>query len=317
MRLPPIGETAEDELATELVAQVMRQMSQSLRGTKNRIVMRGGTAAKIGYGLPRPSRDIDIDLVGDEDPWTTLQQAAQQTGLTALAQPDRRRALKGALLLTDEIAGTVRIEVDIRRIRSAPDEQALTDGSQTEYRNGVLMYRAPTLVAQKFAMITLPEHRLRAKDRYDIAWWLTEKIEHVAPSHRITLDEQLRESPALQAGWDRNHRTDRILRGVDPDVIQTVLTATLDRDPAVLQRRWPDGNLILDVDAGPATSLTWCCNNEHADELPIAEFRNDQELERFMRRLDLWQPKDVPEQLKELTLERQRAIDATKSHDRG
>lgn len=316
VRLPPVAETPGQRLSTELVADLMRQVARTLRDTSKRIVMRGGTAAKIGHGLPRPSSDIDIDVVGDLDPWSTLQEAADQSGLIALTEPQRRRALKGALLLTDPRSGAVRVEVDMRRIRETVDEAAILAGSLAEYRNGVFMYAAPTLVRQKFEMTHLPAHRLRAKDRYDIAWWLTEHTEHVPPALRIALDRALRASPALREGWDENHRGDDILRVIEPDTVHTVLTNALDHDPAVLQDRWPEGSLTLHIDEGPATRLTWSCGNDIRDETFVASFDNDQGLERFMRAFGLWQPDDVPELLKEITLERQRAIEATMSRQR-
>ncbi len=306
--LPAVREQPEQQLATDLVASVMREVNRSLHSTDHRIVMRGGTAAKIGYGLTRPSQDIDIDIVGDVDIWTTLRQAAEDLNITAIAEPRRRHALKGTITILSEPFGPLTAAIDIRRIHDRQTAEDILERTAVETRSEILMYRAESLVTQKFALIELPDHRLRAKDRYDIAWWLTEHMEAVSPQQRIRLSETLRQRPELRDRWDHDHRRHDDLNTLNPDVVHQAITSTLARDPAVLHARWPDGHLRLDLTATSHTSLAWVHGDQQQNIQPIAELSGNHQLEQFMTAYGIWQPADVPARLREIALERQRAI---------
>lgn len=306
--LPPVRELPEQQLATDLVASVMRQVNRSLRDTEHRIIMRGGTAAKIGHGLSRPSQDIDVDVVGDVDIWATLRQAAEDLGIIAIAEPHRRHALKGAITIHSDQFGPLSSAIDIRRIRDSQAAQDIVDHSTAETRSEILMYRAESLVVQKFALIDLPDHRLRAKDRYDIAWWLTEHMDAVPPQQRIRLDDIIRQRPQLRNRWDRDHQRHDDLNTLNPDIIHQAIISTLDRDPAVLHTRWPDGHLRLDLSATSHTGLAWVYGDQQQNIQPIAELSGNHQLEQFMTAYGIWQPAEVPARLREIAHKRQRAI---------
>ena len=298
--LPAIADEPEEELATALIEQLMRRATANLHHTDNRIVLRGGTAAKIGFGLTRPSNDMDIDLLGDLDPWRTLQDAAEQTGLVALAEPARRRTLKGQLKLTDRHAGTVHVEIDIRRTRSTREE---LEGA-THERRGVLMYRAPMLFAQELEMLDLPASRVRAKDRYDLAWWLNQHIDQIDKPQRVALARRLAERPDLIAAWNENQQRDGVMKRADANTVQTIMRGELDLDPAVLEDHLPNGDVDIWVYSGGGSMVQWNCNNDAKDTIRLASFENDRDLETFMRRVKLWTEKEIPERLKELSIER-------------
>ena len=304
--LPPIDAGPDEDAWQERIADVLRELDGGRVRSAPRIILRGGTAARLGHGLTRPSRDIDADLTEPLDVWALLHAAAARAGLAALAEPRRGRGQKGQLTLTDPaIARAAIVEVDLRILR---DPRTLaTIGACTERRNGIWMYTAAELARQKIEMATESGRRRRAKDRYDIAWWLRNHVEHVAPEQRLALDTALERDPMLANAWDNDHRRDRIMRRIDSEAVHDALTTALERDPAVLQRRWPEGQLQIRVAMRGGADLTWRCRPQDETTLPIATFNHDRDLEQFMVRMRLWSPEEVPELLQELTLERQRA----------
>ena len=99
--LPAIREEPEERAWEERIGDLLREADRGAVPGALRLVLRGGTAAKIGHGLNRPSKDIDGDMTGPGDGWALLCEAAQSAGLTALAKPERRRAQKGRLVLSE------------------------------------------------------------------------------------------------------------------------------------------------------------------------------------------------------------------------
>ena len=249
--------------------------------------------AQLGHGIARPSRDIDVDVTGDGDPWERLAAAARQAGLHAMAEPSAKHRLKGTLTLADDAIGTTRIEVDIRPIREAEAIARLDDPAVTETRQGIRMYTARELAAQKITMVT-ERLRLRGRDRYDIAWWLRQRPDAVAPAHRIALDRALRADPEIRTAWDANHREDEILRRVRPEAVHDALNAALDGDPHVLFARHPEGEIELMIDSVGGASVEWTPAPGDPRTRTLAELDTDQELEHFMVSRGLWAPSDAP-----------------------
>ena len=68
--------------------------------------------------------------------------------------------------------------------------------------------------------------------------------------------------------WDNDHRTDRIMHRIKNTDVNDALMAALDRDPLVLQQRWPEGHLqigigvkagaTLELDPGGWTGIVTC-----------------------------------------------------------
>ena len=314
--LPEIREDHDEQAWTERIADLLREIDRALTGQRGRLILRGGTAAKLGHGLPRPSRDIDADIAGELDVWETFQQGAAQAGMIALAKPDRKRRLKGALVLTDPEVGSTTVQVDMRVLRDPHTLRGIDDGAITEKRNGIRMYKPEQLAQQKFEMATEPGRRRRGKDRYDIAWWLRTRVECVNHAQRVALDQALRFNHDLKRRWDESHARDPVMSRISPDTVHDALMLVLDCDPVVLQHRWPQGQLTVDIKLAAGATLWWGRETERPRTDAIADFATDHELETFMIRMGIWDRSEVPKRLQELNMERQNAIAMAQARSR-
>ena len=294
--LPAIAATGDEETWERRIGDMLTRLDDADQRKQPRIILRGGTAARLGHGLSRPSADIDADATEALDIWALLTQAAQRAGLIAMATPARRSTTKGRLTLSDpRIATPKSIDIDVRIVR---DPEVLASiGKLTERRNGIWMYTARELARQKIEMATEPGRRRRAKDRYDIAWWLHNGIEHIAPELRTELDRALRADALIAVQWDTQHRRSEMLNRIESTVVHDALMTALDRDPAVLKERWPDGRLTMSVHAKNPTEVTWQREPPKPSQLAIGSFTNDDELASFMLRMGLRSERDTPKLL--------------------
>lgn len=294
LNLPRIQDDAQGQTWNEHLADLMREVTRTLRTTQNRIVLRGGTAAKMGHDLPRPSRDLDIDVVGDVDVWEELRDAAKTLGITTLAKPERRSTQKGELMLSHPEAGTITVGIDIRTIRNPEAVKAILENKTANQQRGVFMYRPEILIEQKAMMACDTGVRRRAKDRYDLAWWLTTYPEHASTRARIELDRSMRSDPKLRQSWDQTHEIDPILRDTSAQTIHSVLETALQRDPVVLMARDPQGRLTARKNDQGDIELAW----KHGDhKAPIGTFADLPGIEQHMIKYKAWSPEDAHTEL--------------------
>ena len=297
--LPEIDAEPAQRIWEERIGDLLREVRHE------GFILRGGTAARLGHGLTRPSQDIDADLTQPRAVWSMLENGASRAGMIAVGQPEGKSALKGRLMLTDKRIGmSTTIGVDIRIIR----EREILDSvdSLTEHRNGILMYSAGELARQKVEMAIEPGRRRRAKDRYDITWWLHNHIEHVRPGLRAELDEALREDRSLRSRWEADHARNATMRRVNAASVRDALVTALDRDPAALERRWPLGGMEIHTHARTGATIGWRTQPQDGALRPIATCDSDAEVAQFMRQMQLLDPREIPELLKQLTQERAR-----------
>ena len=316
--VPEIPSTAKEEATADLIGRVMRVLADQgdQRDAPFIAVMRGGTAAKLAYGLTRPSKDINLDIVsgtGTINVWQLIEEAAERAGLLAMAEPDRGSRSKGKLQLSDRRTPSLTIDVDAQRVHDRSRAAAITEGRITTRRNGILTYRPDVLAKQKLALAGLPEARLRAKDRYDIAWWLTHQIGSVPPGLRIDLDQTLRDGPGIRIEWDRKHERDPITQRIEPATVHDTLASALDHDPAVLVAREPGSSLELHVGRNAGGVLRWMRAPDDPEPRVLGRFANDQDVQRYMTAYGLWHEREVPEVLRSLQAERARAQQQTPS----
>ena len=291
--LPPIAQKPQEQAWEERLADLLREVTRTEGERDAVLVLRDGTAARLGHALTRPSRDIDADIVGHCDVWTVFAQAAERAGMTAIAEPEPGHALKGKLTLNDPWIGTTAITVDIRQIRDPERIEAIRNETLSERRNGIRMYIARELAEQKIGMFT-SRSRHRARDRYDLAWWLRNRIDVVPDHTRAAIDRRLRSEPEAKAVWDTSHREDPVLARVKAEHVHDALLAALDNDPAVLQSRNPNGRLEIMADGYEGALVEWRSDPDNNRATIIAELENDQELEAFMVSRGLWKAEDLP-----------------------
>ncbi|MCY3856682.1 MAG: nucleotidyl transferase AbiEii/AbiGii toxin family protein [Rhodospirillales bacterium] len=313
--LPEIDPNAEEDATMDLVARLMRAVADlhDAFGPATTVVMRGGTAARLAYGLTRPSRDIDLDFISDgrATVWEAIEAAAEHAGLLAIGKREGSKQLSGTLQLSDGRTPSLMIDVDVRRVHDHASAEAIREGRTTARPNGILTYRPEILAEQKLALTALPEPRLRAKDRYDIAWWLTRRIADVLPPLRVELDKTLRERPGMLDEWDRKHRLDVVTRRVDPATVRHALTTALEQGPVVLVKRVPRSDLVLQVGRNAGGVLTWRRTPDAPEPRVLGRFANDQDVQRYMTAYGIWQQRDVPALLRSLQVERARSRQQT------
>ena len=294
--VPPRQDDYHWEPRIEEMLSVLRDLASDTV-----VVLKGGTAARLGHGLSRPSQDIDVDTTSPADTWRLLGEAANATDLLAICEPRRRSSLKGILTLVDPRSGTSqRIEVDAWPLRDTTPEEL---EKITESRARILMYTARELARQKINLVAEPGGRRRARDRYDITWWLHNHIDQIDPEQRIALDRALRADETIAQDWSNDH----LRSGIDADdyAVHCALATALDRDPAVLRDRWPRGRLHTDARKRGGADVTWQPTPDSRERLPVAVCRSDVALETLMTRLQVWERHEVPEYL--CAIARQRA----------
>ena len=62
IELPPIEPDAEERATEAVLRHIAREVPLLLKSKRCGVAIKGGTGLRLGYGLPRPSTDIDFDL---------------------------------------------------------------------------------------------------------------------------------------------------------------------------------------------------------------------------------------------------------------
>ena len=226
------------------------------------------------------------------------------------------RRLKGALVLTDPGVGSTTVQVDMRVLRDPHTLRGINDGTIAEKRFGIRMYKPEQLAQQKIEKAAQPGRRRRGKDRYNIAWWLRTRVECVNHAQRVALDQTLRFDHDLIEKMGREPRPrsgdepDQSGRGTRRTDARTRLRPGGAATP--MATRAIDGRHKL----GGGAALWWGREAERPRTDAIADFAMDHELEMFMIRVGIWDRSEVPEKLRELTMERQRSIAMTQARSR-
>ena len=259
--LPPVPESPDgrDAWWEGVLHRAIALTQHQLEGQGSPAILLGGTAARLCYGLTRPSQDIDLDLLhqdGDVPSAINIGFTQAQKGLVAAVHWPKRRHGRGfEVQLSHPRFGGRICSVDTRVLRGDAAETA--EHQLSILAAGLRVYRPDELVRQKMALAVDPKERRRGRDRYDLAWWLTNRMECAAPSDRVALDQALSQNPNLQAAWDRSHRKDAILSRVPPKAVQAALDAALASDPIVLLSRHPQGSVIIDASMQEGCRLFW------------------------------------------------------------
>ena len=305
-RLATVAHTPDEAAWEQQLENLLRAANEIAIERGARMVLKGGTAARIGYGLTRPSRDIDLDIVGDIDTWSVLVEAGDRAGLIVTAEPQRHRPMKGFLVIHHPDIGSTSLEVDLRRVRDRASIEAITDRDHTRWRHGICMYSAQALARQKIKLVTEPGGRRKGRDRYDIAWWLLNHIDMVPAQLRTRLDEVMHSDPTLKTQWDENHRDDRIMNRVSEQTVHNALRYALDTDIAVLSHRWPQGKATVEIAPRSGATVQWVGTERNPEEhVIVAEFEDDAALETFMVTQHLWKSEEVPQHIRGLEDERE------------
>ena len=77
-RVPAIESTADEKLLYGLLVELAAHLSQALAADGIRHGFIGGTALKIGYGLTRPSTDLDVKVESPRNFTEHIEHALEQ-----------------------------------------------------------------------------------------------------------------------------------------------------------------------------------------------------------------------------------------------
>ena len=217
------------------------------------IVCKGGTRMALGYGLPRPSTDLDLACGGAVDKAQVLEVAVAaitRERHRTVVRADIKQRGHGYLRLhwVDEAAAAeVQTSMDVQ----TNDPLAVPDNAII--RHGFRTFDLKTMARSKLSTLVGKRPRIAARDLYDAAWLMERHMEAVHPNERIALWETIHVTVLDRADeWTRLFRTDDILSRSSLDQVWDSLEASLAHDPLVLLHRDPEGTLNLkDADDGP------------------------------------------------------------------
>ncbi|MDO9318854.1 MAG: nucleotidyl transferase AbiEii/AbiGii toxin family protein [Gammaproteobacteria bacterium] len=144
--------------------KVIRSLCKMIHEQGKPLVLKGGTALRMCYGLDRFSEDIDLDSAVKLNLESFLAQCAQHIGKSV---PEMRNATIDTKKDTAMVSRYIlryadnqdrRLKIEVSR-RSKPDEKVLA------VVDGILTYTVTELIRQK---VTALQERTAARDLHDV-----------------------------------------------------------------------------------------------------------------------------------------------------
>ncbi len=184
----------------QLHVDIMRAIARELHDIP--MVLKGGTALLLCYGLDRFSEDLDFDapkkfnIAGRVE--KILSQKAKGHGIRTVKDTETVQRLKAHYtgLTSDRL---LKIETSFR---TPPTEE------QTTVIDGIRTYSVGTLIAQK---INALEHRTAARDLYDIAFLTRQYAEKFSTESIQKLGELMADVDAVEQRFQEAFEEDEIL----------------------------------------------------------------------------------------------------------
>jgi predicted nucleotidyltransferase component of viral defense system len=184
----------------QLHVDIMRAIARELHDIP--MVLKGGTALLLCYGLDRFSEDLDFDapkkfnIAGRVE--KILSQKAKGHGIRTVKDTETVQRLKAHYtgLTSDRL---LKIETSFR---TPPTEE------QTTVIDGIRTYSVGTLIAQK---INALEHRTAARDLYDIAFLTRQYAEKFSTESIQKLGELMADVNAVEQRFHEAFEEDEIL----------------------------------------------------------------------------------------------------------
>ena len=254
--LAAIVPTDAERACADALRQIARALTHAPGGVAaTPLVVKGGTGLALGYGLPRPSNDLDISCAAGVNKERVLDAAVAALGHVPerhFTLVDVKRRGRGYLRLQWEdrhadgsvVTTRTKIDVDAGNPLATPANTVLVDG--------VRVYALPVLAAMKLDTLTGARPREASRDLYDAAWLLEQYFEEVAPQQRIALWEVHNEILEQAAAWTDKFDDDAVTERSSFDAVWDSLDSSLSCDPVVLQHVDPGGIMVIEEDAAGA-----------------------------------------------------------------
>jgi predicted nucleotidyltransferase component of viral defense system len=198
--------------------QLMANVARSLSDTP--MVLKGGTALLLAYGLDRHSTDLDFDsakAIRLEHRLTHVPLPANVEILGVDCLKDTQTTLRYRLNYQTEY-GIERLKIETS-LRAPPEE--------SEMVNGIRVYGLSTLLNQKLSAI---EHRTTARDLYDIHFLVHNHPEAITDMSEKKLETLFYNMDDLEKRFAPAFREDAILEQKDLSTLLLQLNETMEQN---------------------------------------------------------------------------------------
>lgn len=182
----------------------MKDIARSLSDTP--LILKGGTALLLAYGLDRFSEDLDFDSNRHLRLENRIEKAVGPlVKIDSVEVPKNTETVQRYRVkyTTREISGILKIEVSCR------DSY---DSSRSHFYEGVRVYDLPVLIAHKLEAF---RNRTAARDLYDLHFLLTQKHQSFSTGQTQSLVEATRDIDSLERRYAESFKEDSILHNID------------------------------------------------------------------------------------------------------
>ena len=145
-------------------AEVMASICQTFSKNKMPMVLKGGTALGLCFGLDRFSEDLDFDSDKPLNLETTIKQVFAQMGK---AKPHLRNPSISLKKKTDTVRRYRIIYADGKNLKLETSFRHVPEDKELVEINGILTYKINVLIDQK---INALNGRTAARDLYDVIY---------------------------------------------------------------------------------------------------------------------------------------------------
>lgn len=191
----------EHTLAEQSHVRIMQAIAKDLSDLP--MVLKGGTALLLCYGLDRFSEDLDFDapkkfnVAGRVD--KVLSRLTSEHAVRMVKDTETVQRLK-IQYRTEDVSRLLKIETSFRR---EPEEEGVI------ILDGIKTYKVSELISQKLLAL---ENRTKARDLYDVAF-LHRQYSHEFSDHsRAVLSTLVKDINALESRFHLAFEDDSILR---------------------------------------------------------------------------------------------------------
>ena len=250
-RVPAIPSTPDEELLYGLLKELAARLSHALTEDRVRHGFIGGTALKIGYGLTRPSTDLDIKVEEPRFFTRYIERAFESISDWSYREPtdeEWNRGAEGIVVDYRATGQTFSTRVDFVPGRLHDTDSPTIDDGRLEQHHGVRMFGLADLAQYKLNALIGPTPRQRPRDVYDAAWLMEnwpDALDATTKTKLYQWHRSLTSSPALYAEWTSEFRTPDVGRHVTLETLLTCLAESLELsatrmpDSATRRRRPP------------------------------------------------------------------------------
>lgn len=196
--------------------EIMRAIAQDFKDLP--MVLKGGTALLLCYGLDRFSEDLDFDAPKKFSVSSRIERVlsrfTQDFDIKTVKDTETVQRLK-VHYRKETVDRLLKIETSFRQ-SPPPETVVVLDGIQT--------YRVSSLIDQKLAALT---GRTKARDLYDVVFLARTYWAEFSPQAKLTLKSLLADANALESRFHLAFEDDTILNAdqLDGLVLQLIEVA--------------------------------------------------------------------------------------------